>query len=323
MNSRIRSIFEIIGAFFVDDFYNRLYTNARTMYNTKEGSDHSLTSIYVSQVHLYAKLINKYYTNVISKLQTYFQKHTSNNVISLAQMRDEIIKTYLPSDVVGAIADSRKDALLRHLIIKIVQDFSILITKNHNLKLIIDNRKLDNSGRALQDEVINKILIPLRENFYQEFMSKSIKGKSYSQETVSVEIVNRIRDEKNALQRKVQAQEEQIKKLKAILLRAKEQLMEKNTKQKNTDTLEPILSHRAKPTYLTSSDYQPTGHLNSSSGKDTYLDYKSENEQETQPSVKDTTDDKSDTSTDGKSDTSDNGASMLGVNDFSYSDNEN
>lgn len=197
VTDRVNSIMEIVGAFFVDAFHNKLYTRAKSIYNTRNDSNASIGPIYASCVLEYAKGASNGFNIIMKNMQKYFQKHTNNNVMTLRQVYDELINIYIPREFTHTLSDAKKESLLKFLIKNIVNKFATLAVKPENIKLTIDMRSENSTVRPLQDCIINEVLYPLRDQFYHHISNSVLNDgkKSTDMDKVDVSVVTRLRKE--------------------------------------------------------------------------------------------------------------------------------
>lgn len=248
-NSRINSIIEIIGAFFVDIFHIRLYSKAKSIYNTKEDSSSSISAIYTSCVIEYSRNANDSFNDIMKNMQKYFQKHTNDNIMTLNQVYNELINVYIPSDLLSALSDVKKTQLIKFLITRIVRDFSVRITKTENMKLIIDMRNESSSVRPLQDCIINDVLLPLRDDFYHEISNRLVNGgksqEARSGNSVDAEVVKKIRGEKERIKGQLTERTKEVEFLKSKIRELGEKFKELqnakgDTEGNNTEEVERL-----------------------------------------------------------------------------------
>jgi len=180
---------EVMGAYFLNIFYNELYIKARR--SVAAGKHGSTTDAYRAMVANYiygienVELCNR----VVQGLHKYYQDNTNYSVISLADFESKVLSQFIPAeyfrDFTGRDKDSNLCAIIRH----VVSSFGNKLLEKRYLSMVIDERKVSSNVRVLQDVVLD-ILIMQREEYYTNFARK-ITQKSHM---VSGEVVEKLRN---------------------------------------------------------------------------------------------------------------------------------
>jgi hypothetical protein len=169
---KIIAIFDTIGSFFIDVFYNDLYLRARE--KTREGSANSITDAYRNNVINYMQGIKKrpdLYMNVVKKLHDYYQQVSGFGAIIFADFENKIISQFIPAEYFNDFTNKNKDKTLNEIITSTVSDLGTFILQPEILNRIIDNH-LDSSNVSLLQDQIVEIFILQRENYYAKFAEK-------------------------------------------------------------------------------------------------------------------------------------------------------
>jgi hypothetical protein len=219
--------FEIISAYYVDIFYNHLYTEAKKL--KVIGTVSSVTEGYKHTLNAFLKgLTNpKLYKKSISGLHHYFITIGFAS-ISYAKCIDRITQDFVPMDYFNSLTFTQKIGVLRLVLNQSMKSFIRKIVDEYMSK-IIDFHKDKDNVRLLQDEFIDCLILE-REGFFQRFIATQTK-------TNNNETVNRLLAEKmqNEIKRLVKEKYDQKNKIN-ILKRAYIQ------KKDNENKLNEIIS---------------------------------------------------------------------------------
>jgi hypothetical protein len=201
--------FEIMSAYYVDIFYNHLYTEAKKL--KVNGSVSSVTEGYKHTLNAFLKgLTNpKLYKKSISGLHHYFITIGFAS-ISYAKCIDRLTHDFVPSDYFNSLTFTQKIGVLRLIINQSVKSFIKKIVDEHMSK-IIDFHKDKDNARLLQDEFIDCLIIE-REGFYQRFIATHTK-------TNKNETVNRLLSEKMQIEIKRLVKEKYEQKRQILILK--------------------------------------------------------------------------------------------------------
>jgi hypothetical protein len=99
-NERALSIFELIGCYFVDIYYNHLYLTSKEN-NRLYGKSGSITDEYKNAVKAYLKGLQsneKYYKKTVTGIHTFTQTYTRFTSITLVEFVNLILEQYLPQE---------------------------------------------------------------------------------------------------------------------------------------------------------------------------------------------------------------------------------
>jgi hypothetical protein len=178
--------FEITSAYYVDIFYNHLYTEAKKL--KVNGSVSSVTEGYKHTLNAFLKgLTNpKLYKKSISGLHHYFITIGFAS-ISYAKCIDRITSDFVPDDYFNSLSFTQKIGVLRLILNQSMKSFIRKIVDEHMVKIIDYHNDKDNV-RLLQDAFIDCLILE-REGFYQRFVATQTK-------TNKNETVNRLLSEK-------------------------------------------------------------------------------------------------------------------------------
>ena len=180
---------EVIGAYFLNTFYNELYIKARQSVAAAKYA--SITDAYRAMVTNYTygiespELCNK----VIQGLHKYYQDKTNYSVITLSEFEGKILSQFIPPEYYRDFTGRDKDSNLCAIIRRTVNMFGNKLLEKKYLSMVIDERKIQTNIRILQD-VILSILVTQREEYYTNFARKITQKQP---NMVSDEVVEKLR----------------------------------------------------------------------------------------------------------------------------------
>lgn len=218
------STYEIVGAYFVDIFYNHLYVQAQTSHKLyqKEGErSQSVTECYKLAIKAYREGITKnknYYEQTIKGILSAYQIHTKHSTISMSDFIDNILLQFLPEEHFNVLSESQKHYFLNHIITNIINKFIDYAIQLSFLSMVIDNRNNTENTRVWMDHIV-QIMILERETLFNRFVQ--INKRNSTNETVPVEVVRKLTAEKEQLWEQLQACVERKHKLTRDLNRAR------------------------------------------------------------------------------------------------------
>lgn len=225
--ARTISIFEVIGSYFVDTFYNHLYTQSQKNHeiNASNGKNRSLTDEYKFTLETYLRGItkdHKYYEKAIKGVLEAYRTHTKYTTISMLDFINEILQHYLPEEHFSVLNTEQKFFFLNKIITQLVKAVITEITQIHYMRMVIDDHGNEQNVRMWMEIVVD-MQIMIRETLFNEFIKQERGGggsKDIS-ETVDVEVVRKIVEERNKLWEQVQTLLKQKCELEVELSRAK------------------------------------------------------------------------------------------------------
>jgi cell division protein FtsB len=182
--------FEILGAYFVDIYYNHLYIEAKKLRTS--GSVSSITEGYKHTLNAFLQGVEnpKLYKKTLMGIHTYFVSSGLTS-ISFAECIERITEEFIPQDYYNSVSKIQKTSILK---LVISQSNKAMIEKiaRRFLNLIIDNHDEVANIRVLQDEFID-VLILEREGIYHRFISTQTKTATVSHS--STQLIETMRTE--------------------------------------------------------------------------------------------------------------------------------
>lgn len=213
------SVYQIVGAYIVDIYYNHLYVEAQK-YKSKgdvptitEGYRHA-TFAFLSGLDYQMKASYKaqHYKHLLIGINEYFKTWTSFNTLTVSDCIEKIVKEFIPADYIKSLDKNQKSDVLRVVLTGTLREFTKVVIEEF-LTAIIDNHEEEANIEALKERIID-IFIAEREKLFHKFLASHFPD---SNETVDKKFAERMRDEiknlnaeKNELQMTVKAQAEEI-----------------------------------------------------------------------------------------------------------------
>lgn len=155
---RTISIFEVIGSYFVDIYFNHIYANS------KINNEQSITDEYKKQVQVYMTSIksdHSVYSDTLKNLYDFYKIHTSYKTITFSDFIDHIVSEIIPEEFFESFTNKEKDELLGSTIYDIVTGIGIYVTNIDILPKIIDHHHINPAVtvRIIQDYAVTLLLI--------------------------------------------------------------------------------------------------------------------------------------------------------------------
>ncbi len=204
------SKFDIIGSYFVHQFYNTLYIKSKNDWDRSENSE-SLTFIYKKYINRAMYLMTKNRTNRRERLEdlyNYYILKTKYKSYTYKDFLNIIVKELFPIDYFNSLKLHQKQNIFEQTILDTVTAFVNKIEKVY-LSNIIDNHDDVDNIKALREEFIDCLLYK-REEWYVQLATTTKNNK----ETVPVGIVDKITGERNVLVGKTQQLKAQLESIK-------------------------------------------------------------------------------------------------------------
>lgn len=209
--------YEIMSAYFVDIFYNHLYTEAKKL--KVNGAVGSITEGYKHTLNAFLKGLtnpNLYKKSIIG-IHHYFITIGFAS-ISFSACIDKLTKEFIPTDYFNSLTSTQKMGVFRMVINQSVKNFIKKIVDEHMVKIIDHHQEKDNV-RLLQDDFINCLILE-REGMYQRFIAT--QTKTNKNETVNRLLAEKMQNEIKRLVKEKYEQQKQLAYLKKAYLSKKE-----------------------------------------------------------------------------------------------------
>lgn len=202
------STFDIIGAYFVRQYYVELYEISVNMLQQNKVT--SITEGYKCAMRAYLsaftclgndksnistkKPAGHYYRKIILNLYKYFQEWSGYATITLEDFICKVVSHLMPEEYYNLLNNNKKDCILHHCLTNVLREFTVYIVQ-HQMTIIIDDRDNKPNFRVLQDEFL-RLLIMEREKLWSRFIEEytgSKNRKEYIPKNLHQRMVNAIK----------------------------------------------------------------------------------------------------------------------------------
>ena len=190
---KIIDMFEILGCYFVDIYYNHIYISAKNRFKQQgpNGSE-SLTEEYKNSIFAYMKAIKndkRCYLKTIQGLHTYFQNTTRFSTISLSEFIYKLVNLFVPEEHHSLMSEKDRDFFLNFIITNMTTEFGAIILQNDKLKMVIDDHTNRNNITLWTAEIVN-VQILEKEKIFTHFVNKI----SQRSDKIPIEVVNGLKN---------------------------------------------------------------------------------------------------------------------------------
>jgi hypothetical protein len=227
-NPKILSTFNIIGCYFVDYFYNHLYHRSKKVYekyskidtedsSARRGRERSFTDEYKKAAQIFREEVSHnsaQYKNVITRLHNYYQTTTKFSTILLVDFTNKILSDFVSDEHFPYMNQQERDYFLHKIIVNIVNDFVLYVTKIDTLCMVIDDHNNRVNVQKWIETIVN-IQIRIRENLFHKFLSN---GKS---QTVEIGVFEKMQADRDKLWEALQIKTAEVVELKNNLANAR------------------------------------------------------------------------------------------------------
>lgn len=175
LDARATSIFEIIGSYFVDVYFNHIYHNAKADTISRE----SLTDKYIDRVSAYSLSLKNEaacYATIAAELHKYFVLQSNNHVLFPEFIRI-VVEATIPQRLIRNITDGDRMALFNIMISDLVSNLSVQIVRGSMLKKIVTYHGDDSAKtvRTLQD-IAMSIMSMTRQKILSNFLADATQA---------------------------------------------------------------------------------------------------------------------------------------------------
>jgi hypothetical protein len=241
-DKRTISIFEVLGSYFVDLYFNHIYASSKL--NIINSNGNSITDEYKAQVQAYMTNVkgdHSCYTDTINKLYNYYKNTTSYKTITFNTFIDHIVFEIIPVDYFESCTTKEKDEMLGNAIYDLISGLGVYVTSIDILPKIIDHHdQPEYTVRLIQDYAVT-LLLTKRDFIHNQFIKNSNNVKDQVShdlvDRMNKQIVRLVKEKSNliydhdALLKKYDRLEDELfhyKKLEVRLKKTVEQLMAEN-----------------------------------------------------------------------------------------------
>lgn len=201
-NNETLDICELIGCYFVDTFFNALYSSAKS-----EASKNSTTTTqeYKLAIISYTNAVNsdgRYYSQTIHSLLNWYRVNSNQMIASLEEFENKVVGEFVPKLFYIEMSKKEKDIILSEIITKAVNELGAFIAKPQHIKLVIDKRRDPESVRYIQNEM-HTIMLTRHDIIQGKFIERNKSKK------VDAHYVDKLKEAlKKQLREKLQYKEE-------------------------------------------------------------------------------------------------------------------
>lgn len=191
------SVFQIVGAYFVDVYYNHLYTEAikfktdGKVASVTEGYRHA-TFAFLTALDNKAKGYKpEHYNKLIQGINEYFVFWTTYSSLTLSECIDKIVREFVPADYFASLNKEQKRNILRSVLIESIREFTKIVIGEF-LGAIIDNHDEPANVEALKEKMVDTFIMQ-RETMFHKFLDCRAGGRP--DEKVDKKFVDKLRTE--------------------------------------------------------------------------------------------------------------------------------
>lgn len=173
---RILRTFDLIGTFFVDVFYNKIYGRAKEA--VIRGEVHTTTEAFMTYSMQYIKTLRvdkNTYKATVNRLYEFYKGIQGRPALSFVGFEGEIASTFFPREQVKLMQPNDMDVIIWEIVTQTIVDFaSYLLSADMLAKVIDDHSNRDNVNK-LQEKYV--LLFMAKRDSYHEKIVQSLAGK--------------------------------------------------------------------------------------------------------------------------------------------------
>lgn len=191
------SVFQIVGAYFVDVYYNHLYTEAikfkteGKVASVTEGYRHSTFAFLTALDNKAKGYKSEHYNKLIQGINEYFIFWTTYSTLTLSECIDKIVREFIPADYFASLNKEQKRNILRSVLIDSIREFTKIVIGEF-LVAIIDNHSESANVEALKEKIVDTFIMQ-RETMFHKFLNCRTGGRF--DEKVDKTFVDKLRNE--------------------------------------------------------------------------------------------------------------------------------
>ena len=184
------AMYDVVGSYFVDLFYNSHYRFARDKVEARAAPN--TTDAYRNILTMYARGLRsdkKLYEKAMKSLLSYYNRVMSSAAGTLVAFEDRFVAAFIPPEYYRDFTSKNKDSTCYEIITSAVADFVSMCLDQETLRKNMDDHKNTTNVIELQEYMVN-IFINLRESYYTKFATAA--AKTQSSHTVDKEVYDKL-----------------------------------------------------------------------------------------------------------------------------------
>lgn len=187
-------VYDVIGSYFVDQFYNHLYIMAKKA--AEIGHTPNITDGYRANVLRYHHGICSnvsYYKQAVTGLHEYYQTYAGQGITTIADFEDQILTQFIPEEFYDSFTDADRNTALREIIVCIATTLCESVISRDILPKIIDNHSNTSNVTQLQQLVVSA-LCTRRDDYFVKF-AKQVTRAAGGHNNVDIDTFNALKTE--------------------------------------------------------------------------------------------------------------------------------
>lgn len=202
---------EILGWYFSNVFYNKIYHNAKT---TQEITDNDIRNKYKYIISIYVKHVcANAFDTIIRNIADEFNNWTKTKSFNSQIIINEICDIFLMSECSKTLSPDDKVKFVKTNLILCIKEFASIIISKYVDDIMIDNdqKKQTMVANTLRDLFI-KILFKKKESINNKFILKELNPKPDTISTNAMNTIRRLIMEKSQIRKLAQGLDKEISK---------------------------------------------------------------------------------------------------------------
>lgn len=195
---RTKSIFEIVGTYLVDIYYNHLYENA--MKFMQEGQTKNITDGYRHALFGFNAAFDKkskYYkienfSDLLNGINAMFSKWTSFGTLTTYECITKIADEFIPTEYVKTAKRDQKISIVQNVLVGTIYNMTKFMGKDFIVN-IIDQHDIPETITLMKEKIF-EILANQREIWYHKFVDIN-SGSTSTDDKVDKSVAERMRQE--------------------------------------------------------------------------------------------------------------------------------
>lgn len=187
-------VYEVIGTYFVDQYYNHLYVMAKKA--AEIGHAPNITDGYRANVMKYQHGISSnatYYKQTVAGLHEYYQKHSGQGTTTIADFEDQVLTQFIPDEFYDSFTSADRNTALRDIVVGIATTLCEAVVSRDLLPRIIDDHPNTMNVAHLQEIVVSS-LCTRRDDYFVKF-AKQVARASGGHNNVDIDTFNALKTE--------------------------------------------------------------------------------------------------------------------------------